>query len=504
MRRPPVFVALDAGTGGGKCAIFDATGRCLAAVRRPWSYRITSHPEIPFVRRFDFDPETFWSFLCECTRRALESARVEPQRIAGVAATSQREGCVFLDREGREVMAAPNLDARGFAEGLEVLEALGPERLYEVTGHSAPFIFPLVRYLWYRKQGGAPVRRILMLNDWIVYRLSGAEVSEPSNGTESLMFDLRTRNWSREILEKFDIPSELLPPVGAPGEVAGRVHRRAARETGLPEGLPVYLGGADTQCSLLGAGAISPGQAAATLGTTAPLQIVTDRPTFDPKHNLWAGCHVLEERWVLESNIGDTGDAYRWLLELLGKGRSPSSLYRYGEKLAGEDGPPPEVFSFVGPSIFDTTQLRPDRPGGILFPFPGLHVRPSAADIVRAFLDSIGFAIRANYEQLLEVTGTTPGDIVLSGGLTRNEKLLRRCATILGRPLSVTREPESAALGCAILVARGSGVHPSTEEAVRKMVRLRTVEPEVSLRESYQRAYERWKDLSYKLSQLAF
>src|SRR5262249_35265269 len=161
-----------------------------------------------------------------------------------IAATSQREGCVFLDAHGAELYAGPNLDARAFMEGLDVLNTLGAERLYQITGHSAPFIFPIARYLWFRKHATAVVAHLLMINDWLTYRLSGELTAEPSNATESMLFDLRARTWSDEILSTFDISAQILPSMRRSGERVGTLTAAAAASTGLRAGTPVYVGGA--------------------------------------------------------------------------------------------------------------------------------------------------------------------------------------------------------------------------------------------------------------------
>ncbi|GIW44576.1 MAG: xylulokinase [Candidatus Binatia bacterium] len=494
-----LFLTLDAGTGSGKCLLFDAKGGLRARATEPWGYEVSPDPELPSVKWFSFDPEKFWEALCRCIQAALRQAQAEPGRIVGVAATSQREACVFLDASGKEVYAGPNLDARGFREGLEVLQSFGAERLYRVTGHSAPFIFPLARYLWYRKGGGPPVRRILMMNDWIHWRLTGEFVSEPSNATESMLFDVGSRTWSDEILNAFEIPRSILPELCQPGEQAGRVSREAAKRTGLLAGTPVFVGGADTQCSLLGAGVIEPGAAGATLGTTTPIQVVTERLCLDPDANLWAGCHVIPERWVLESNAGDTGDAYRWLIELLGGGEEVEKARERLESAAAACSDPSAVL-FVGPSIFEIHRLALRRPGGILFPYPTLHVRPSAGELVRAFLESVGFALRANLEQLARVVGGALGQIVLSGGMTRNPTLVRIIADILDQPIFVARQAESAALGCAILVA-SQGQTDRMRALSRAWVQLDTVEPtEGSQR--YASRYATWRRLYEDFFQL--
>lgn len=493
-------VVLDAGTGGGKCVIFDERGRALAVHREAWGYSVSADAGVPFLKTFSFDAPAFWGLLCRSVQAALAAAGVEPAQVAGVVCTSQREGCVFLDAQGREIYAGPNLDARGFNEGVEVVSRLG-ERLYQITGHSAPFIFPLARYLWFRKHGNGSVAHILMLNDWLTYRLSREMASEPSNAAESMLFDVRERRWSDEILEAFQIPKEILPPLLPSGELVGKVDHDAAVDTGLLEGTPVFIGGADTQCSLLGAAVIEPHDTGVTLGTTTPVQTVVAEPIFDPEGALWAGCHVVEGRWVLESNAGDTGDAYLWLLDLISGGLPREQMFALAERLAAASAPSPSML-FVGPSVFNLARMNFRRPGGILFPFPAMHVRPDRAALVRGFLDNLAFALRANLEQLAEVTGRGATQLSLSGGMSRSDAVIRTIVDVLGRPVRLSEEPESAALGCAIFVTAAANGR-NIETAVRAMVRHREVSPDPRRHEQYEVAYRKWREIDARLDEIS-
>ena len=494
------IAVLDAGTGGAKCTVFGADGTLLDLHSENWRYQVHANRDVPMVKEYSFDPQQFWNVLTRCMQSALAVAGVASSDIVGVATTSQREGCVFLAEDGREVYAGPNLDSRAFAEGLEILGTLGPQRLYEITGHSAPFIFPLARYLWHRKQGGAAAACILMINDWMSYRLSGRVCTEPSNAAESMLLDFRTREWSAEILDIFDIPGTVLPPIVTSGTCVGAVTRAAAAETGLREGTPVFAGGADTQCALLGAGAVEVGDTAAIFGTTAPIQTVVDHPMLDPAANLWAGCHVVPNRWVVESNLGSTGDAYTWLVELLlGDGEQ---RFARAETLA-ETERDTGAFTFLGPRVFNLTTLRPDMPGGLFFRFPTLQLRPSAGDLLRAFLESVAYAVRANLEQLTAVTGRLPSPLLVGGGMSRNAALLQMVADQTGLPVARATEAQSTGLGCAMLVSAGLGLYPSPAAAVASMCRHEIVAPRPDRKLNCDTAYAKWRELYQSLENLS-
>jgi sugar (pentulose or hexulose) kinase len=490
------FVTIDAGTGSGRCVAFDAAGRILAKTQAPLTYRMIVDPALPMIRGFDLDADAFWGALVGCVRRTLE-ALPSAAVLRGVIATSQREGCVFLDRDGGVLYAGPNLDARAALEGMEIVDAVPAARLHAITGHAPPYIFPVARHRWYRKHHDASrIASLFMLNDWIGYRLSGARVVEESNACESMLFDVTTRRWSDELLAALDVPPAILPPVCAAGTPIGAVTPAAAFETGLPAGLPVFAGGADTESALLGSGVLDVGMVGAVIGTTAPVQEVTARAVIDPAGNLWTSCHVVPGRWVLESNGGDTGGTFRWLLELL-YGVADAEAHRRADVEAGsvpDDGRP--IVSHLGPAIFNLSEMNPFQPAGLLFGFPLLHVdRPSRAEILRAFFENVAFAIRGNCEQIAAVSGRPLAALHVSGGMTQSPTLLALLAATLQVPLVVADVPESASLGSAILATVASGAHPDLPSAVAAMVSSRTVEPDRTRAGALADRYARWREV---------
>jgi sugar (pentulose or hexulose) kinase len=223
-------------------------------------------------------------------------------------------------------------------------------------------------------------------------------------------------------------------------------------------------------------------------------------PVLDPAGSLWAGCHVVPGRWVIESNAGSTGDAHQWLLGLL----VPDGVDRHARAealaaAAADSG----AFTFIGPRVFDLTRLRPDMPGGLLFPFPTLQLRPTAGELLRASLESIAYAVRANVEQIAAVTGRTPAELVVGGGMSRSALLVRIVADAVGLPLRQALEPQSTGLGCAILVAVGAGAHADVPTAVRAMCRHRTIRPDDGRREALDAAYRKWRGLYDGLESLS-
>jgi sugar (pentulose or hexulose) kinase len=224
--------------------------------------------------------------------------------------------------------------------------------------------------------------------------------------------------------------------------------------------------------------------------------MVTATPVIDPLATLWTSPHVVPGRWVLESNAGETGGAYRWLLELM-FGTTDGPAHRAAERaLARAEIGRRQLFCHFGPVIFNVRDISPFKPAGFLFRFPILHVdRPPRGEILRAYVESIAFAIRGNCEQIEAGSGRSIPRLTVSGGMTRSPTLVRILADILGIPVAVAAVPESASLGCAILAAIGVGAYGSLAEAVAAMTRTRTIEPEASRASDYGDRYRKWREL---------
>jgi autoinducer 2 (AI-2) kinase len=309
-----------------------------------------------------------------------------------------------------------------------------------------------------------------------------------------MLYDVRQRTWATDLLKAVGLDAAVLPPLCDAGSAAGTVHDRAAAATGIPAGTPVLVGGPDTELALLGSGVCAEGDVGVVLGTTSPVQQLISEPLLDPAATLWTSAHVVPGQWVLESNAGDTGGAYRWLLQLFFGATDDAAHRAADEAMASEPAGPQPIVCHLGPGVFNLSGINPFHPAAILFRFPMLPFdRPGRGAVLRAFVDSIAFAIRGNVEQIEAVRGGPVGRIRLSGGLSRVAALPRIMATALGRSIEIADVPESASVGCAVLGSVAAGLSPSIGEAVRVMTSHRTVDPDAAQVTAYAEHYAVWR-----------
>jgi autoinducer 2 (AI-2) kinase len=288
--------------------------------------------------QFDLDLTALFSGLAGATREALARAGARPEQVLGIAATSMRYALVMVDAYGQPVFATPNRDARAAAEAYELRTHHGQE-IYARTGLWPTPISPLARLLWLARHDAETwetSEHLLALSDWINLRLTGEIAAEPSQSGATLLFDLKTRDWSWDWMGEPQLPHHLLPSVAAPGSRLGALQEDAAEALGLRPGTPVAIGGGDTQCGLLGAGVLTAGELGVVAGTTAPVCLALDRPIVDPQGLLWTGHHLADETWLLESNAGGMGETLDWVARLLAPD-VPEPVARLLAEAAGSD-----------------------------------------------------------------------------------------------------------------------------------------------------------------------
>jgi autoinducer 2 (AI-2) kinase len=231
-------------------------------------------------------------------------------------------------------------------------------------------------------------------------------------------------------------------------------------------------------------------------GWSAPVQLVLDRPLLDPKRRTWTGLHVLRDRWVLESNAGDTGRAWEWVCSMLDATPAEADALASQSPPGAHDG-----LMVLGRAPMNAAQMTAGV-GAITFPLPLAMWSLDRADLLRATLEAAAYAIRANIEQLEEVSGRRIERLKLAGGMSRSALFAQILADVLDRPIEVARSPETTALGAAALAFVATGTYGSIDEAVAAMTEPRNVvTPDLRTSATYDDCYARWRMLAQHMEQ---
>lgn len=501
------FLVIDAGTGGGRCLIFDDLGNLVTVAYEEWTF--STPPEIPMGK--EFDPDEFWRIICNVTKQALQNAALNPDQIQGISATSFREGFVLIDENGKELFAVPAMDLRALSEGMSLKTNYG-EKLYQITGHLPPFMFASARLQWFKEKRPEiynQIHRILMMDEWILYKFSGKAYGEPTGVCETELFDIHTCTWSHEIMDSLGLRDDICPEIVTTGTKIGEVTTEAAEETSLIPGIPVVMGGADSQCALLGMGLTEEGQLGIIAGTTTPVQMIVSRPIIDEKMRIWTNNYLLPNKWILESSAGDSGKIYRWIRDYLADQEREIALAEGKNAFdllnaLAEDVPPGSegIFAFLGPMVINFNAISPLGYGGFLIPLPLFMGNYGKKQFIRAFLENMAFAIKGNCAQLEEISGMTLTEANICGGLSNSNVFVQIVADTLGIPVNIYRTAEATGLGTAMAAAIGAGIYQNFTEAINAMVHLeRTIQPS-SNQKIYKKLYKKALKISEKLKEI--
>ena len=471
MAAEPTLVGLDVGTTGVKAIAVSSDGAVLATATRGY---LLSTPKPGWAEQ---DPDDWW----EAAFAAL--AEVAAGRtIAGIGLSGQMHGLVVLDTDGRVIRPAILWnDQRTAAECAEIEERVGPERLLALTGNRALTGFTAPKLLWLRRHepdAYGRIARVMLPKDYVRLRLVGEHATDVADASGTLLFDVRQRRWSGEVLEGLEIPADWVPAALESTGLSGRT----------ADGLPVAAGAGDQAAGALGVGVDRPGPLSVVLGTSGVVFAALPAFAADPDGRVHSFCHAVPDGWhamgVMLSAAGSLG----WLREVVAPGEPPDEVVAEAEPWP----PGVEGLTFLP---YLAGERTPHVDPAARAAFAGLSLRHDRGALVRAVLEGVAFGLRDSLE-LLRAIGVEPESARVSGGGARSELWLRIVASVLELPLERTAAEEGAAFGAALLGGVAAGVFADVQEAVAATVRVRdTIEPEPEWIEPYAHAYRRFRSL---------
>jgi autoinducer 2 (AI-2) kinase len=487
-------MGLDVGGRSVRALLVEPASGETAVARRPW--RPLPSPGAGGLGS-DIDLADLWTRLGAASREALARAGASPDDVLGVAATAGRHSVVVVDGRGRALYAGSGRDERAEAEGHELAAHHGAE-LHTRTGHWPTGRLAASRLRWLAAREPDALRngaRFLSLSDWLALRLCGELASEPTQAGGTLLFDLNTRDWAWDWIERLGLPAGLFPPVRAPGAPLGSLAPRAASALGLRAGMPVAAGAADAQSALIGLGALEPGDCALVAGATAPLQLVLAAPRTDRDARIQTGHHALPGRWVLESHAGPIGEALDWLGQLLFPEADEPTARLLVEAAASEPGAG-GLLSTFGAQVMNARE--PSLPIGALTLSHrvGGEDSRSRAHVTQAVIEGIAYALRANLEQICEVAQGVPRSLRVAGGLSQSARFTALLSDVADIEVEVGATPEASALGAAICGGVGAGAFPDLATGAARLGRAgRVHRPDPDRATRHRGGYLKWWDL---------
>jgi len=487
------YLGLDIGTTGCKAGLFDGDGRLLALAYR----------EYPLLT-----PRRGWAeidsgqVMDACREAIREAAAASPgDPVAGLGISCQGEAFTPVAADGRILgngMVSSDTRAEPILKPWS--RQFGQRRLYEATGHTPHPMFTLYKLLWlreHRPEVWNEAAKFYCFEELMQSRL-GLEpaISWPLAG-RTMLFDVRTHRWQKEILKAVRLDGSRLAPPAASGTVVGTIASRVAKELGLPQNVPVVAGGHDQPCGALGAGIAEPGRAMYATGTVECICPAFDRPIFAEdlfESNLCTYDYTLPGMYTTVAFSLTGGNLLRWFrdqwsrAEVEGAARTGADVY---ELILRGLAPEPTdllVLPYFTPS--GTPYFDAEVPGMIL----GLRLSTTRGEVLRALLEGVAMEMRLNVD-ILDRAGLEIREFRAIGGGAKNPALTQLKADVLGRPITTLAVTEAGCLGVALLAcAAHTGARP--QELVDAWVKpTSVVEPDARRARQYEEKFAAYRRL---------
>ena len=488
-----LLLAIDNGTQSVRALAFDAQGALVAKSRVPIDDYVSAQPGW-----HEYPADRFWSKACEACATLFAQTPALRERIAGVAVTTQRATVVNVDRDGTPLRPAITwLDQRkspvlpempALLRGAFAVAGVGETVRYFQREAEINWIAACEPQIW------ESTHKFLLLSGYLNYRLTGRFTDSVGSQVGYLPFDFKSLNWAKGSDWKWRalrVRPDMLPELVAPGTIFGEITARASQETGIPAGIPVVAAAADKACEVLGSGCTAPDVACLSYGTTATVNVTTQRyteatPLVPPYPSAIPGAYDVEVQifrgyWMVS-----------WFKEQFGQlerdaaarsGVAPETLF---DELVSSV-PPGAMGLMLQP--YWSPGLRMPSAKGAIVGFGDVHTR---AHVYRAILEGLAYALREGKERIERRTSKPIVELRVSGGGSQSDAALQITADIFGLPASRPHVYETSGLGAAIDAAVALRLHAGFDAAVAAMTRAaRTFEPDAKQRDLYDRLYRK-------------
>lgn len=483
------LLAHDLGTSGNKAVLYLENGRLAASTLCEYP---TYYPGSGCVEQ---NPGDWWQAVCRSTKELLEKSEVKPEQIAAVSFSGQMMGCLLLDKNN--VPVRPMMiwaDNRAREEEQTLVERIGAERGYRITGHRLSASYSAAKLLWIKNHEPENYKKgckMVLAKDYIVYLLTGNLITDYSDASGTNLLDITKKAWSEELLEACEIPREMLPEIFPSAYVAGTVTAEAARIVGLLEGTPVVLGGGDGSCACVGAGVSRAGKAYNVLGSSSWISMASEAPVFDKTMRTFNWIHLDPKLYTPCGTMQAAAYSYRWYKDALGQweaaessknGKSPYDILNAGVQSA----PAGSGGVLYMPYLLGERSPRwnPDARGA----FIGMNITTGKGELARAVLEGVAFNLRVILESL--ETAFPIEELTVIGGGAKGEIWLEILADIWKKKVIVPSFLEEAtSLGAAVCAGVGVGIYKDFSAAERMNPARRVFLPQAGCAKQYDRLY---------------
>lgn len=452
----PLLLGIDIGTTDTKCSFYDLNGCPVASCIQEYPM-VSSNPGLA-----EEDPNLWWQAVISNIHDCIQRQNINPDRVKAIG-VSDTNTFFPVDKYGNALHnAILQIDQRTDKQVEWAKNNLNIEQLFKITGNRiarGTFSLPTVR--WFIENKPEIIEKaykFLVPSGYIIQKLTGVFSINESRMCFTLLGNIRTGDWDKEIVDKVGLNFQQLPKVYKATDIVGSVSRTASTITGLKEGTPVIAGSMDTVSAAVGVGSIHVGDIFLAVGTCGRLCYINDGRSFD---NRLMNCrNAFNGKWVSIEATNAAGASLRWFRDLFGSGylneaqREHVSIYSIFDKMAEESPPGSNGLIYFPYLSGERAPIWDSNARGL---FWGMSLANSFGDFIRAIMEGVVYSLKQGLDIVLN-EGQAPDCITLGGGVSNSNIWSHIFADILEIPIKKLVVNETETLGDAIMAGVGIGL----------------------------------------------
>lgn len=483
-----LYVGIDLGTSAVKLLLMDEKGQIRKIVSREYPLYF------PHPGWSEQNPEDWYEQSLEGLKELLSDC--DRTQVAGISFGGQMHGLVILDENDQVIRPAILWnDGRTTEETNYLNQVIGKEKLSEYTANIAFAGFTAPKILWVKNrepENFARISKIMLPKDYLAYRLTGVFCTDVSDASGMLLFDVKNRCWSRQMMEICSVREEQLAQIFESYEAVGCVKAEIARELDIPENVKVAAGAGDNAAAAVGTGTVGDGRCNISLGTSGTIFISSDKFGVDRYNALHAFAHADGHYHLMGCMLSAASCNKWWMDEILETKNYPEEQKQI-EKLG-------DNYVYFLPYLMG--ERSPHNDPAARGTFIGMTMDTTRTNMTQAVLEGVAFALRDSFE-VAKSLGIRIERTKICGGGAKSPLWKKIIANVLGIKVDVIESEEGPAMGGAMLAAVACGEYPDVEAAADAIVKIvDTIEPESELTEKYNQRYEQFRQIYPKVKEL--
>ena len=464
-----IFLSIDLGTTGLKTAIITEKGIVLGS--EYFEYPIITKKHGLAEQNADF----WWEGFVKGCKGLKENKSVEFNKIKAIGICGQMHTHVYLDKNSKILrLAITWMDQRS----INIVDRINSNEntkntVFNNTQNIATATYTASQVKWImenEKELWNKVSHVLIAKDYLKYQLTGKMVTDYSDASGTLLFNVAEKKWSDEMFNFFNIPRSLFPDVSASDTIIGYVSKEASLLTGLTEGIPVVNGSSDNSAAALGAGMIKSGQVTLIIGTAGVITVCSDKPLIDKEHKTLCWNYCLEDKWATLAVTQTAGESLNWFKEAFDSGveekqRSSDIFMQYDKSVEGiPDGS--NGLLFLPYLNGERTPYWDSHARGVFY---GINLFSKKPHFIRAVMEGVAFSFR-NCMETIENLGIDINEIRAVGGGLKSTVWLNILGKILRKHLYTVERTDTGLIGNMLITLKALDRSVSLEKRVKGIV----------------------------------